>query len=85
MDEVVDKRVYIDDLNPSISRTIEKCTNCGICKNICINKVGICYKNKINGNPACINCGQCLLNCPMGAIVPKYDYQQVREEIKVIK
>lgn len=81
MDEAMSKKVYIDIENPGISRTIEKCVDCGICKNICENKVGICYQNKMNGNPACINCGQCILNCPMGAIVPKYDYQKVKEEI----
>ena len=75
------KLVYIDDNNPGISRTIEKCVDCGICKNVCENKVGICYQNKVNGNPACISCGQCILNCPMGAIVPKYDYQKVKIEI----
>ena len=25
----------------------------------------------------CINCGQCILTCPSGALVPKYDYKKV--------
>ena len=80
--EPEDKKIPISNDNPSISRTLEKCVNCGICKNVCQNKVGICYQNKVSGNPACINCGQCILNCPMGAIVPKYDYQKVDLEIQ---
>lgn len=75
------KLIYIDKDNPGISRTIEKCVDCGICKNICENKAGVCYENKVKDNPACISCGQCILNCPMGAIVPKYEYQKVKEEI----
>jgi len=75
------KMVHISKDNLGISRIIEKCVDCGVCKTTCQSKVGICYGNKINGNPACINCGQCILNCPMGAIVPKYDYQKVNEEI----
>ena len=55
--------------NPCIQRIEEKCTRCGLCKKTC---------EKVNniGND-CIKCGQCILTCPMGALVPKYDYQQV--------
>ena len=55
--------------NPCIQRIEEKCTKCGLCKKTC---------EKVNniGND-CIKCGQCILTCPMGALVPKYDYQQV--------
>ena len=55
--------------NPCITRIEEKCTRCGLCKKTC---------EKINniGND-CIRCGQCILTCPMGALVPKYDYQTV--------
>lgn len=57
------------DTNPCIQRIEEKCTRCGLCKKTC---------EKVNniGND-CIKCGQCILTCPMGALVPKYDYQQV--------
>ena len=57
------------DTNPCIQRIEEKCTRCGLCKKTC---------EKINniGND-CIKCGQCILTCPMGALVPKFDYQQV--------
>ncbi|MBR5662048.1 MAG: hypothetical protein IKX00_00165 [Bacilli bacterium] len=57
------------DKNPCIQRIEEKCTRCGLCKKTC---------EKVNniGND-CIKCGQCILTCPMGALVPKYDYQQI--------
>ena len=74
--------VPIDEDNPSIMRIIEKCINCGICKTTCVNKVGINYDKNQNFNPECINCGKCRLSCPTGAIVPRYNYQKVMEEIK---
>ena len=57
------------ETNPCIQRIEEKCTRCGLCKKTC---------EKVNniGNE-CIKCGQCILTCPMGALVPKYDYQQI--------
>lgn len=64
----MNERVEFEN-NPCIQRIEEKCTRCGICKKTC---------ERINnfGNE-CIKCGQCILTCPMGALVPKYDYQQV--------
>ena len=70
-------RVWIDKDNPSIARIEEKCIRCGNCKNICETKVGIIYdQTKIN-NPICVNCGQCIMNCPTGALIPKYNYKTV--------
>lgn len=75
--EVVEKRVQISPDNPSIARIEEKCINCGICKNICENVVGIKYKKEDVLQPICINCGQCVVNCPTGALVTKYNYKKV--------
>ena len=77
-----DNRVPIDEDNPSIMRIMEKCINCGICKNTCTEQVGIIYEKNQKNNSECINCGKCRIACPMGAIVPKYKYQQVLEAIK---
>lgn len=65
---MINERVEFES-NPCIQRIEEKCTRCGLCKKTC---------EKINniGND-CVKCGQCILTCPMGALVPKYDYQQV--------
>ena len=63
-----DGRVEFGD-NPCLTRIEEKCTRCGLCKKTC---------DRIHGfDNECIKCGQCILTCPMGAIVPKYDYQKV--------
>lgn len=57
------------ELNSAITRIEEKCTHCGLCKKTCNSVQNI-------GND-CIKCGQCILTCPMGALVPVYDYQDV--------
>ena len=76
-----DKRVKISEFNPSIMRINEKCINCGQCKKTCEKIVNISYDlNKCKG-PICIGCGQCVLNCPTGALVPKYSYKEVKQLI----
>ena len=60
----------------------EKCINCGQCKKTCENIVNISYDlNKCN-EPICIGCGQCVLNCPTGAMIPKYSYREVMDIIE---
>lgn len=81
IDETIDKKVWISELNPSIMRINKKCINCGMCKNICENKTGIKYDKDKVLEPICINCGQCIMTCPTGALVPKYDYKKVLEYI----
>lgn len=73
------KAVPIDENNPSIFRVIEKCIDCGRCRDICENLVGIKYDRKKCKNNICINCGQCVLNCPTGALIPKYNYKSVEQ------
>ena len=73
---VLDKAVRIDKDNIAIKRIKERCINCGRCKTICSDVVGINYNEKCK-EAVCINCGQCILNCPVGALIPKYDYKKV--------
>ena len=73
---VLDKAVRIDEDNIAIKRIKERCINCGRCKTICSDVVGINYNEKCK-EAVCINCGQCILNCPVGALIPKYDYKKV--------
>lgn len=76
-----DKRVRISENNHCITRIDEKCINCGQCKKTCEKIVNISYDlNKCN-EPICIGCGQCVMNCPTGAIVPKYSYREVKSII----
>lgn len=76
-----DKRIKISEYNPAIARINEKCINCGQCKKTCENIVNLSYDLNICKEPICLGCGQCLLNCPTGAIIPKYSYKEVKSII----
>lgn len=76
-----DKKVKLSDYNNSICRIKEKCINCGQCKKVCENIANIKYNLNIIDNPICTACGQCILNCPTGALTPKYTYREVKDII----
>ncbi len=80
-EDIEDKRVKIDPYNPAIVRISEKCINCGQCKKTCENIVNLKYDLNKCKKPICLGCGQCLLNCPTGAIIPRYCYQEVKRTI----
>ena len=80
-DEEANKMVKISEYNPSITRIIEKCINCGQCKKTCEKIVNLSYDLNLCKEPICIGCGQCLLNCPTGAIIPRYSYKEVKSII----
>lgn len=90
VDDVVVEKVYkkiegpipIEDDNPGIMRIDEKCIKCGRCAVVCQEQVGIRYNLETAKSPVCLSCGQCILNCPVGAIVPKYCYKKVMDYIK---
>ena len=73
-----DKRIRISDNNNCIMRIMEKCINCGQCKKTCENTVGLRYDLNKCKEPICLGCGQCILNCPTGALVPKYEYREIK-------
>lgn len=77
-----------DDSSLCISRDTSKCILCGRCVNICskvqtvnaITKVGRGFKSYIGvadeysiADSTCVGCGQCVVNCPVGALKEK-DY-----------
>lgn len=80
-DNLEDKKVRISDYNHCIVRIPEKCINCGQCKKTCEKTVNLSYDLNKCKEPICIGCGQCILNCPTGALIPKYCYKEVKQII----
>lgn len=77
-----ENRVKIDQDNPAIQRIEEKCINCGVCLNTCVDDVGLERKCRLDNSKTCIYCGQCILNCPMGALKEKYVYKKILDLLK---
>lgn len=71
--------VKISNDNLSIERIIEKCINCGMCKNTCKVKEGMSFDEN---SELCINCGQCVQSCPVRALIPKRDYEKFKDAKK---
>ena len=87
----------IDDLSPSIVRDNNKCVLCRRCVSVCakIQNVGVIgpvnrgMKTAIESpwemhlsEMSCINCGQCIVNCPVGALHEKDDTKKVWDLLK---
>ncbi len=78
-------RVAIDPDNPSIVREEDLCIKCGMCKNVCQEKIAVhgTYSLEETGDRAvCINCGQCANVCPVGSIHERYEYEEVKRMIR---
>ena len=81
----MDIRVPIESDNPSIVREESKCIKCGMCKDVCTEKIGVhgTYTlEQTNGQAVCINCGQCANVCPVDSITERYEYESVRKDIR---
>ncbi|MBE6156140.1 MAG: hydrogenase [Firmicutes bacterium] len=71
--------IKISKDNICIKRISEKCINCGVCTNTCMERQGI---QDLCGGKACVNCGQCIQKCPTGALVPKSDIEKLESALK---
>ncbi|AFA49450.1 NADH-dependent [FeFe] hydrogenase, group A6 [Acetobacterium woodii] len=86
----------IDDLSTSVVRDESKCILCKRCVSVCrdvqsvavLGTVGRGFTsqvqpvfNKSLADVGCINCGQCIINCPVGALKEKSDIQRVWDAI----
>ncbi len=82
----------IDEVSPSVVRDGSKCILCGRCVAVCrdvqglgaMGPTGRGFKKSIDpafgmslAESNCINCGQCIINCPVGALKEKDDTDKV--------
>jgi NADP-reducing hydrogenase subunit HndD len=82
----------IDDSSPSIVRDPQKCVLCRRCVGACTNLQAIHVIDAVNrgfntliapafgkplGEAACVNCGQCVISCPVGALTEKSSIKDV--------
>lgn len=86
------KSMPLDLSSDAIIRDPAKCVLCGDCVRVCreIQTVGVLdfanrgadakvtpFFNKGIGEVECVNCGQCVKVCPVGALMPKYQINEV--------
>lgn len=89
-----------DDSSPSIVRDMRKCILCNRCVEVCSSKQGVMVMAKEDRgfdtvivppygkklvDTSCVNCGQCVQVCPVGAISINDDTEKVYSQIEAGK
>lgn len=86
----------LDTSSDCIVRNTAKCILCKKCVNICKNVQGVCaistvnrgFKSKIGvamdmplKKSTCVGCGQCVINCPVGALLEKSNISDIENAL----
>lgn len=89
-------KLKLDLSSPSIKRDPEKCILCGRCVRMCEEVMGVSAIDFINrgsqtvigttfdkglNTSSCVNCGQCIMVCPTGALSEKKHFPGILEAI----
>ncbi|KAF0182827.1 MAG: NADH-quinone oxidoreductase subunit G [Nitrospirae bacterium] len=93
--QVLDRKP-VDTSSPSVTRDPNKCVLCGDCVRVCseIQEVGaidfahrghqasvLPAFGKDLGEVECVNCGQCTVVCPTGALTPRSEMEEVWKDL----
>jgi formate dehydrogenase major subunit len=93
-----EQELPVDTSNPFFNLDHGKCILCGICVRTCDEIVGVnaidyafrgfntlisTFGNKGMKDSRCVSCGECVVRCPVGALVPKV-FQAPSREVKTV-
>jgi len=93
-----ERKLPIDTSNPFFDRDPNKCILCGICVRTCEELQGIGavdftfrgfdttvapFARKPIAESVCLSCGECVVRCPVGALIPK-EFAKPSREVKTV-
>ena len=76
-----DKSIKIYTKSKTIEKDMDKCVNCGACKEACKLQNSIDYDKEIFKIPVCIDCGKCISVCPKGALKVRNSIDKIKKEL----